>query len=127
MLKWLLIAGGGAFGSVMRYALQGWVQRAAASTFPLGTLVVNVIGCILIGFLTAFLTGPYLVREEYRVGLTVGILGGFTTFSAFGFETFMLASDRQYWFAVLNAVLSCVLGFLAVWIGSRVAVYWHGI
>lgn len=127
MTKWMLIATGGALGSVLRYGMQGWVQRATSADFPWGTLAVNVIGCILLGFLTAAFTGPILLREEYRVGLTVGILGGFTTFSTFGLETFMLASDRQYWFAALNVLLSCGLGFFAVWAGHRAAEHWFGV
>ena len=99
MTKWLLIAAGGAFGSVLRYAVQGWVQRAANGSFPVGTLTVNVLGCMFVGFLAALLTGPVLIREEYRLGLTVGILGGFTTFSTFGLETFVLTGHRQFWLA----------------------------
>jgi CrcB protein len=127
MMKWILIAAGGAFGSVLRYAVQGWVQRAITSNFPLGTLAVNVIGCALIGFLTAAFTGPIVIRQEYRLGLIVGILGGFTTFSAFGWETFSLANDAQFALAGLNVILSCGLGLIAVWAGYRVAEYWFGV
>lgn len=121
MTKWLLIAAGGAFGSVMRYAVHGWVQRTTKSDFPWGTLAVNVVGCALIGFLAAALAGSRPIREEYRLAIVVGILGGFTTFSAFGWETFSLANDRQFAFAALNVILSCALGLTAVWIGYRVA------
>src|SRR3954453_16396717 len=126
MTKWLLIAAGGAFGSISRYALQGWVQRATTTNFPLGTLVVNLIGCALIGFLTATFTGPKLIREEYRIGIIVGILGGFTTFSTFGLETFSLANDRQFAVAALYVVVSCGFGLLAVWAGYWVAEYMFG-
>ena len=127
MMKWVLIAAGGAFGSVLRYAIQGWVQRLTSGSFPVGTLAVNVSGCMLIGFIAAALTGPILVREEYRIGLTVGILGGFTTFSAFGLETFNLANDGQLRLALANVVLSCGLGFLSVWGGYRLAERWFGV
>jgi len=127
MHKVILIFFGSGLGGIFRYALQGWFQRFANASFPLGTLVVNVVGCVLIGFLTALFTGPVLIREEYRVGLTIGILGGFTTFSAFGLETFALANAGQFWFAVLNVVFSCGLGFVAVWIGYRVAEYFFGV
>jgi CrcB protein len=127
MIKWLLIAAGGAFGSILRYALQGWVQRSTNSSFPIGTLAVNIIGCALIGFLTATFTGPKLIREEYRIGLIVGILGGFTTFSAFGLETFSLTNDRQFALAALNVVLSCGLGLIAVWAGYRAAEFLYGV
>jgi len=130
MTKWLLIAAGGAFGSVMRYAVHGWAQRATSGNFPWGTLAVNVIGCALIGFLTAAFTkpiaiplfpAPIVIRQEYRLGVIVGILGGFTTFSAFGWETFSLANDRQFALAALNIMLSCGVGLLAVWAGYRAA------
>jgi CrcB protein len=127
MTKWLLIAGGGALGTVLRYAIQGWVQRAAGSSFPAGTLAVNVLGCLIIGFLTALFTGPFLIREEYRIGLTVGILGGFTTFSTFGLESFALMNAGQFGFAVLNIILSCALGLFAVWAGYRLGEYWYGV
>ena len=125
-MKWLLIAGGGAVGSVLRYAVQGTAQRLTESGFPAGTLVVNLIGCLCIGFLAAMFSGPMLVREEYRIGLTVGVLGGFTTFSAFGLETFLLANDGQLRMALANVVASCVLGVTAVWLGFRAAQFWFG-
>jgi CrcB protein len=135
MLKWLLIAAGGACGTMLRYLLQGWVQRATGGwaqrlvgeTFPMGTLVVNVLGCLAIGLLSGFFAGPQLVREEYRIGLTVGILGGFTTFSTFGLESFNLANDGEFRLASLNIVLSCGIGFAAVWFGYRIAERWFGV
>ena len=78
-------------------------------------------------FLAAALTGPILIREEYRIGLTVGVLGGFTTFSTFGLETFNLANDGQWRFAMLNMALSCGLGLAAVWLGYRAAERWFGL
>lgn len=126
MLKWLLIALGGAAGSMLRYALQGWVQRLSSGTFPVGTLAVNVLGCLLVGLASGYFVGPQLVREEYRVGLTVGLLGGFTTFSTFGLESFNLANDSQMRLALANIVLSCGIGFVAVWVGYRLAERWYG-
>ena len=126
-MKWLFIAGGGAVGSVLRYAVQGAAQRLTDSGFPAGTLAVNVIGCLTIGFLAAMFSGPMLVREEYRVGLTVGVLGGFTTFSAFGLETFLLANDGEFRLALANIMASCMLGMAAVWLGYRAAQFWFGV
>ncbi len=122
-----LIAVGGGAGSVLRYAVQGWLQRPGAGTFPIGTLCVNVVGCFVIGLLNAALAGPVLIREEYRLALTVGVLGGFTTFSSFGGETFSLANEGQMWRAAANLVLSVGLGFVAVWAGYRVSEKWLGI
>jgi CrcB protein len=127
MLKWLFIAVGGAIGSVLRYAVQGWFRDAFGGRFPWGTFVVNITGCLVIGLLAGFFAGPRLVREEYRIGLLVGVLGGYTTFSSFGLETFNLASDGQFRLALVNMVMSCVVGFVAVWIGYRMAERWFGV
>lgn len=127
MLKWLLIALGGACGSLLRYGLQGWVQRLAGSTFPVGTLAVNVSSCLAIGFLSGFFAGPQLIREEYRIGLTVGVLGGYSTFSTFGWESFNLVNGGEYWFALCNVLGSCVAGLTAVWFGYRMAEHWFGV
>ena len=131
MLKFLLIALGGALGSVLRYVVQGFVQRLCANTsavsFPVGTLAVNLFGCLLIGLLGGIFVGPQLIREEYRIGLTIGILGGFTTFSTFGFESFQLVNDGQHWLALLNVALSCVLGIVAVGVGYRLAETFFGV
>jgi len=126
MSKYLLISIGGAFGSVMRYVIQGWVQRLGNGTFPVGTLAVNVIGCFAIGILSAIFAGPTLIREEYRIGLTIGILGGFTTFSTLGLETFNLTNGGQFRMALANMGLSCGLGFAAVWVGYRMTERWFG-
>ncbi|RMH31869.1 MAG: fluoride efflux transporter CrcB [Planctomycetota bacterium] len=127
MLKIGLIFIGAGLGGVARYAIAGWTQPIAGDSFPIGTLVVNVIGCALIGFLGAAFAGPVLIREEYRVAILVGALGGFTTFSTFGRETFDLAADRQWLFAALNLVLSNGLGLAAVWLGTRVAGRYYGV
>ena len=127
MLKIILIFVGSGIGGILRYALQGWVQRLVNVSFPLGTLAVNLIGCFIIGVLAATFSGPILIREEYRIGLTVGIIGGFTTFSTFGLETFNLANDGQLRVAAANVLASCLLGFVAVWIGYRIAERWLGV
>jgi CrcB protein len=126
MLKWVLIAIGGAFGSVLRYWFQGWVQRLAGSTFPFGTLAVNVTACFVIGLLGGFFAAHESIREEYRLGLTVGILGGYSTFSTFGIETFKLADNNEHSLAFLNVFVSCAAGLAAVWLGYRIAERWIG-
>ena len=126
MTRFVLIACGGGAGAVLRYLASGWGQRLTAGTFPIGTLLVNLLGCLLIGFLGSLFAGPVIVREEYRFALLVGFLGGFTTFSTFGYETFLLLADREWWQAVTNVVASNVLGLAAVWIGYRLAVQWQG-
>ena len=127
MTKLLLIFLAGGSGSLARYLLGGWVQRQGTESFPLGTLIVNVLGCFLIGFLAAAFSGRILIREEYRVMITVGFIGGFTTFSTFGLETFTLLDDGQIMRAMTNVVLSVGLGLLAVWLGYRLAQSWLGV
>ncbi|HOW71962.1 MAG TPA: fluoride efflux transporter CrcB [Phycisphaerae bacterium] len=127
MVKILMIAAGGGVGSVMRYLLAGWCQAWSGGTFPIGTLVVNVLGCLAIGVLNTALTSPLPIREEYRVALTVGILGGFTTFSTFGLETVSLVNERQWLWAGANILGSLVLSLAAVWIGMRLSEKWLGV
>jgi len=126
-MKYALIMVGGAVGSLLRYILQGWGQALTNDTFPLGTLGVNVVGCFAIGFLNYLLTGPWPIRAEYRIGLLVGLLGGFTTFSSFGWETFSLANEGQGMRAMMNMLLSITVGFIAVWLGFRLAERWYGV
>lgn len=126
-MKWLFIALGGAVGSLLRYAVEGGIQRIAPGSFPWGTMSVNVLGCFAIGFLAGFFAGPQLVREEVRIGLTVGLLGGLTTFSTFGLESFNLANGGELRLALLNMFVSCGLGFSAVWLGYRLAERWYGV
>lgn len=127
MFKFVMIAAGGAVGAVLRYAVSGWAQKFANGSFPTGTLLVNLLGCFLIGLLGAFFAGPHLVRDEYRVALLVGLLGAFTTFSTFGWESFALANDGQLWLAAVNIVLSNGVGLVAVWLGYRMAENWFGV
>ncbi len=126
MAKLLCIAIGGGLGSILRYFVGGFVQRWwdgwQGWYFPVGTILINVTGCLAIGFLHALFSGGHSpLREEYRIGLTVGLLGGFTTFSTFGLESFHLMNDGQRLHAAANVLVSCGLGVAAVMIGYRVA------
>jgi len=127
MLKLVMIAAGGAAGALLRYAATGWAQKLTDGSFPAGTLVVNLLGCFLIGALGALFAGPHLIREEYRIGCLVGLIGAFTTFSTYGWETFALANEGQMRLAVVNIVLSNGVGLVAVWLGYRVAEKWFGV
>ena len=126
-MKWLLIAAGGALGSMARYGLQSAARGALDIGFPVGTVAVNILGCFFIGLLTGMFAGGMLLRDEIRIGLTVGLLGGFTTFSAFELETFLLVRDEEPWLALLNVALSCAIGLAAVWAGFRLAHHWFGV
>ena len=126
MKPFFLIFLAGGCGSLMRYTVAGCAQRLSAGTFPFGTLTVNVIGCAAIGFLAPLLTGPVLIREEYRLAILVGLLGGFTTFSTYGWETIGLADDGQRWLAVVNILASNLLGLAAAWAAARLATTIYG-
>lgn len=123
-LSLIFLAGG--LGCVLRYGVAGWVQRLGGGSFPLGTLVVNVAGCLALGFLASLFTGPVLLRDEYRLAIVVGLLGGFTTFSTFGYETVRLADSGQFGLAALNLILSNSAGLVAAWLGARFAVALYG-
>ena len=105
-----MIAAGSALGGMARFWLSGLVPKYAGTTFPWGTLAVNVVGCWFIGFF-ATLTGPegrWLAGITARRFVMIGICGGFTTFSAFSLETLNLARDGEYFHACANAVLSVI-------------------
>lgn len=125
-MKILLLFLAGGSGSLLRFAVAGWIQRFTQGTLPLGTLVVNVAGCTVIGFLAPLLTGPILVRDEYRIALLVGLLGGFTTFSTYGWETVCLFDDGQHWMAILNIFASNIIGLTAAWVSARFAMAIYG-
>lgn len=110
---------GGAVGSMLRYGLAGIAQRGAV-VFPIGTLLVNVIGCLAIGFLSERLTDA-VVDPQYRTAILVGVLGGFTTFSTFSLDTMNLVRDREYILASLNVITSVLTCLAAVWCGQRLA------
>lgn len=120
-MNYAMIAIGGALGAVARYACQGLVYRWVDPPFPYGTLAVNVVGCFLIGLVMSSLEGRFSVDPLWRLFVTVGILGGFTTFSSFGFETLALMRDGEMLLAGSNIVANVFFGIGAVWLGHVVA------
>jgi CrcB protein len=120
---WLAIAAGGALGAAARHALNTAVQlRWGASGFPLGILVVNVVGCLAIEVVAGLVASARVqVGDTARMFLFVGVLGGFTTFSSYGLDTFALARGGQPGLALFNAVGHVAAGLLAVWAGSAAA------
>ena len=115
-MHWLAIALGGAIGATLRYAVAGWVQasRWVPASFPSGTMVVNVSGSFAIGVLTALFYGRFVVAPATRTFLLVGVLGGYTTFSTFGLETFTLIEEGSLGLAAVNAFGSVLLGLMGV-------------
>jgi len=118
----LLVGGGGFLGSVARYYLTGLLTQAThASRFPLGTLVVNVTGCLLIGFFAGLAEEAHLLSPATRLFLLTGFLGGYTTYSAFAYETVFLGREHLLSAALANVALQILLGLGAVLLGSRIA------
>jgi fluoride exporter len=116
----LFLALGGAAGTLARYALQGLVQPAGG-TFPAGTLVVNLAGALLLGFLMRYLLASGMASPALRAGLTIGFCGGFTTMSTFSYETVALISDGELWRATLYVVGSVGGSLVAIAAGIGLA------
>ena len=118
----LLIAIGGAVGAVARHGsnelCQRWLLPKLGRAYPLSSLLVNVVGCLLMGALMALVRRGQL-SEEWRLLLITGFLGALTTFSAFSFETLMLTREDAFGLATVNTLANVVLSFLAAWLGWR--------
>jgi CrcB protein len=115
---WLIFAGGG-LGAVLRYWVQGLVYDRMGSAFPYGTVLVNIAGCFVIGLLMVSMEERFLASPALRLFLTVGILGGFTTFSSFSFETMALFRDGESALALANVGLSVLVCLCATWTGMK--------
>ena len=118
----LFVGAGGFLGAVARYTMGAWVHRLfPLTTFPLGTLVVNTLGCFLIGLLGGLGETRQLFSPRFRVLIFIGILGGFTTFSSFAHETVALTRDSEMVRALLNVGLQLGCGLFAAWLGYALA------
>lgn len=118
MFKTILFVGTGGFiGSVMRYLLQVWVEKGMNSTFPLGTLIANITGSFVIGAVYALAEKGNLMSAGWRIFLTVGICGGFTTFSAFAYNNFTMIREQTTGQLFLNIGGNLFLSILAVYLG----------
>ncbi len=120
MLKIAIVGLGGFVGAICRYAITGLAHRLWATTFPIGTLVVNVAGCFFLGAVMYLVQSHGALSPNTRVFLTIGLLGALTTFSTFGYETVALLNDREFIYAVWNIMGNLVLGLAAVWLGRLV-------
>ncbi|MDT7044265.1 fluoride efflux transporter CrcB [Candidatus Nitronereus thalassa] len=114
-----LVGIGGFMGSVFRFLLSGFVHRMVPlAEFPLGTLAVNVLGCLLIGVLNGLSETRQIIGPDLRIFLMIGMLGGFTTFSTFGSETLALIRDAALVQAMANVTVQVFFGLIAVWLGD---------
>jgi CrcB protein len=118
MIRYFMVMLGAALGGLARYVIGGAVMQRFPGRFPLGTLVVNVTGCFLIGILLPLLTERGEPRPNLRLFLVVGVLGGYTTFSSFAWESFQAVDEGSRWIGFANVALSVIFGYLAVWCGS---------
>ena len=122
MSKLLIIGIGGFLGAISRFLVAGWVQDLSRSVhFPYGTLAVNVIGSLLLGFLMRYAFVQHAFSPEMRLLVFIGFLGAFTTFSTFSLETFNLFADGAATPALLNMTANLLLGLGAVWLGQALA------
>lgn len=122
MLKIAIIGLGGCIGAILRYLVAGGVHSLVnMASFPIGTMVVNIAGCLLIGLGGGLMEGRQLFSPELRAFLFVGILGSFTTFSTFGLETFNLIKQGQWLASFGNIGISLALGLTAVLAGHMIA------
>jgi CrcB protein len=121
MLQLVMIGIGGFIGAVLRYLTSDLVQRLSGSGFPYGTLAVNVLGCLVIGFLAVLAEERGIFTPEARALVFVGVLGAFTTFSNFSYETSSLLRSGQSFPALLNIGVQIGLGLVGVWSGMQIA------
>lgn len=120
MMKLFPIAAGGALGAMLRYWMSGFVHRFFSSTFPWGTLSVNLIGSLVIGFVWG-ISEAVIIPQTVRLFILIGILGAFTTFSTFSLENFTLLRDGEYWLVITNVSVSVLGGILLVFGGYLVS------
>ncbi|MBI4699060.1 MAG: fluoride efflux transporter CrcB [Nitrospirae bacterium] len=124
MFKIITIGIGGFLGSISRYLISGFVQNMSRNiSFPYGTFAVNSIGCLIIGIVSQLGETKGFLSDLSRSFIIIGFLGGFTTFSAFGNETFNLLHDGETNLAVLNALGQVIICLTCVWAGRGIA-YW---
>lgn len=117
MRQILIVGGGGLVGAILRYLTVNWAQRQFVSAMPVGTLIVNIVGSFLIGLLMTLSRETGLISPELRLLLVTGLLGGFTTFSAFSYETLGQLTGQSPALGVLNIMLNVGVGLAAAWGG----------
>jgi CrcB protein len=117
MDRYLMIAIGGAAGAIARYQLAAVIQARIPAGFPLGTFVVNVTGCLVMGIAMTLLTDRLVVHPNWRYLIPVGFIGAYTTFSTFEYETFRAITEGSVMIGFGNIIASVVAGYAALWLG----------
>lgn len=121
MLKFCMLGVAGAAGTISRYLLGGWVHQLLGARFPYGTLVVNISGCLVVGFLGTLAEERLLFSPLIRTALLIGFLGAFTTFSSFAYETWALCKNGEMIMAGVNVLAGVVTCFVGLLIGVLLA------
>jgi CrcB protein len=116
--KYLVVLAGAGLGGLARYVAGTWIMVKYGGRFPLGTLIINVTGSFLIGVLMTLLTERLQPHPNWRLFLVVGILGGYTTFSSFEYESFQAVREGARWMGILYMTGSVLLGYIGVWLGT---------
>jgi fluoride exporter len=119
--RYLVVLVGAGLGGLARYVAGTWIMAKYGGRFPLGTLVINVTGSFLIGVLMMLFTERLQPHPNWRLFLVVGVLGGYTTFSSFEYETFQAVRDGESWMALLYVLGSVGVGYIGVWLGVLLA------
>jgi len=119
--RYLVVLAGAGLGGLARYAAGTWIMAKYGGRFPLGTFLINVSGSFLIGVLMMLFTERLQPHPNWRLFLVVGVLGGYTTFSSFEYETFQAVRDGTSWLAALYVLGSVGVGYLGVWLGALLA------
>ena len=126
-MGYLFIFVGAGLGGILRYALSTAISAAVNGTaFPFGTFEVNMVGCLTIGYLAKLSETQTILQDDGRLFIFVGLLGGFTTFSSYGLETYQLIRDGEIVSAIANAVGQVIVGIILVWLGFLAAKAMHG-
>lgn len=119
--RYLVVLAGAGLGGVARYAAGTWIMTKYGGRFPLGTFVINVSGSFLIGVLMTLLTERLHPHANWRLFLVIGVLGGYTTFSSFEYETFQAVRSGARLLGLIYVLGSVVLGYIGVWLGALLA------
>jgi CrcB protein len=116
--RYLVVLAGAGLGGLTRYVAGAWIMAKYGGRFPLGTFIINITGSFLIGVLMTLFAERLQPHPNWRLFLVVGILGGYTTFSSFEYETYQAVRDGEHWMGMLYVAGSVLLGYLGVWLGA---------